>query len=37
MLSHHIGVRGDIRYFRTLKDDEPDDNPVICSASSPSS
>jgi opacity protein-like surface antigen len=26
MLNHHVGLRGDIRYFRTLKDDEPDND-----------
>jgi opacity protein-like surface antigen len=26
LLSEHVGLRGDIRYFRSLSDDEPDDN-----------
>ncbi len=26
MVSDKVGVRGDVRYFRTLKDDEPDDD-----------
>jgi opacity protein-like surface antigen len=33
MVSDHIGIRGDLRYYRTLKDDEPDDDVDIDIAS----